>query len=118
MYEDLKQMKDEYIHELTRYYREKGITKESIEAMDMMVHTIKNLCKIIDGYNKDDGYSMRSMPYSYGYPNMSYARQRDSMGRYSGDHDLVSGLHDLMNRTTDEHSRRELQDMINRVEMR
>lgn len=137
MYNDeLKKIKDEYIHEIINYYHEKGLTKDSIMGLDTIIHTAKNLCKLIESGEKDGmsysgGYSMLNRG---GYSNMmdngmSYARgrgqnaNRDSMGRYSstgysGHQEVVAGLHDLMNRTTNEESRRELQQIINDMEMR
>lgn len=126
MYEDLKRLKDDYIREILDLYHEKGVTKDTIPLMDTMVHTTKNICKVLEECEKEEMmYSERPYgPYSMNY---SYARgrganaNRDSMGRYSstgysGHHDLVNGLYDLMNRTSDEGSRHELQDMINRIE--
>ena len=122
MQEELYQLKEDYIREILKLYREKGISKDSIAMLDMMIHSAKNLCKIIDG--DDDGYSMAN---SYDMPHhMSYARgrgsnaHRDSMGRYSSrgysmHDDMRSELYDLMNRTSDESTRREIQDMVNRM---
>ena len=128
MNEELRQLKEDYIREIIRFYREKGLSKESITVLDTLIHSAKNLCKLIEG--SEEGYSMRwNEPYSY---DNSYARgrgpyaHRDSMGRYSstpnysGHHDteFINGLRDLMGRTTDEASRHELQSMIDRAEMR
>lgn len=128
--DELYQMKEDYIREIVRLYREKGLTKETIEILDTLVHTAKNLCKIIEG-SENDMYSGRMAPHSYMNEmrsgNYSYARgrgtnaNRDSMGRYSslgysGHDDMVAGLRDLMNNTHDEATRRELQDMINRYQ--
>lgn len=134
MHEDIMQMKEDYIREIVKLYREKGLNKDTIELFDTLVHTAKNLCKIVEGYEEKGMYSgnMRGMSYD-GYTNYSndmmnsYARgrganaNRDSMGRYSslgysGHDDMVNGLRDLMNRTHDEATRRELADMINRYQ--
>lgn len=137
MHEDIMQMKEDYIREIVKLYREKGLNKDTIELFDTLVHTAKNLCKIVEG-EENNMYSMRGRN-SYGgmsydsYSNYSndgmnsYARgrganaNRDSMGRYSslgysGHDDMVNGLRDLMNRTHDEATRRELQDMVNRYQ--
>lgn len=137
MHEDIMQMKEDYIREIVKLYREKGLNKDTIELFDTLVHTAKNLCKIAEG-EENNMYSMRGRN-SYGgmsydsYANYSndgmnsYARgrganaNRDSMGRYSslgysGHDDMVNGLRDLMNRTHDEATRRELQDMVNRYQ--
>lgn len=147
--EELKNVKEDYIREIIKFYREKGISRESIEMLDVMIHSAKNLCKIVEAYEEEEmgysgarGYSNRSYAggnsygNSYGgsyaqggYSNESYARgrgsnaSRDSMGRYSsagysGHHEVVQGLQELMNRTGDENDRRELQEMISRMEMR
>lgn len=138
--EELKQIKEDYIREIIRYYREHGLTKDSIMVLDTLIHSAKNLCKIYEAYEEENGYSMRgrgsyeggSYRGSYAnnsmasYDGGSYARgrgsnaNRDSMGRYSsagysGHNDVVNGLYDLMNRTSDEATRQELQNMINRM---
>ena len=65
-------------------------------------------------------YSGNSYRNSYARGRGSNAR-RDSMGRYSsrGNYsmhdDVKAELYDLMNRTSDESTRRELQDMANRM---
>ena len=118
--EDLMRIKEDYIHEIVRLYHEKGLTKDSIEILDTLVHTAKNLCKILEGMEEKNMYSSRGMSYDYSMGRGTNAN-RDSMGRYSslgysGHDDMVTGLRDLMNRTHDESTRRELQDMINRYQ--
>lgn len=128
MENDIRQMKEDYIREIIKFYREKGISRESVEILDTMIHSAKNLCKLCEDfeggqYSMMGGNSYGGMSYDNGYSNARgrgpYAH-RDSMGRYSsmggysGHDDMVAGLQNLMNRTTDENTRRELQDMINR----
>lgn len=127
MENDIKMMKEDYIREIIRIYREKGLSKESIQVLDTLIHSAKNLCKIAEG--SEDQYSMRwydgnSYDNSYARGRGTYAN-RDSMGRYASSpgysgHDMafINGLRDLMNKTTDEASRHELQGMIDRAEMR
>lgn len=132
MYNDeLIKMKDEYIHEIINFYREKGLSTGTIGSLDTLIHTAKNLCKLIESDEKSNGmsyasYQGRSMLSGN---NMSYARgrgqnaNRDSMGMYSsagysGHTEVVAGLYDLMNRTADEGSRQELQQIINDMERR
>ena len=87
--------------------------------VDKLTHTLKNLCKIIDEY--DDGGSSRMYPRHY----PSYARtgrRRDSMGRYAGergysrDGDMVQELRDLMRDAPDEHTRKEFERFISKIE--
>lgn len=127
MYNDeLKKIKDEYVHEIINTYHSRGLTSSTLSSLDTMIHTAKNLCKLIESDEKSNGMSYGGYSMNDG---MSYARgrgqnaSRDSMGRYSsagysGHHEVVAGLHDLMNRTTNEESRRELQQIINDMEMR
>ena len=133
--EDLKRMKEEYIQELLRYYREHGITKESMMNLDTMIHSTKNLCKICEDCEESmySGRSMNMRSYDQDYSGRSYGMNysgargrgsnanRDSMGRYSsagysGHHDVVEELYGVMDMTQDESTRREIQDMINRME--
>lgn len=124
MQDELYQMKEDYIREILKLYREHGITKESIAMLDMMIHSTKNLCKICESdedYSMANSYDMYSGRNSYARGRGSNAR-RDSMGRYSSrgnysmhNDDLKAELYDLMNRTSDESTRRELQDMANRM---
>lgn len=138
MQDELYQIKEDYIREILKLYREKGLSKESVAMLDMMIHSAKNLCKIVE--SMEEAYSManydmysgaggNSYRNSYAGGN-SYARgrgsgaNRDSMGRYSSrgmsggystHDDMRSEIYDLMNRTSDESTRRELQEIANRM---
>lgn len=133
--EDLKRMKEEYIQEMLRYYREHGIKNDTIETLDTMIHSIKNLCKICESCEEEtySGRSMNMRNYDQGYSGRSYGMNysgargrgsnanRDSMGRYSsagysGHHDVVEELYGVMDMTQDEGSRREIQNLINKME--
>ena len=89
------------------------------------------------GYSREGGYSRRMSrsdggsytgdgsrdfirpdgSYRYETPGASYARRRDSMGRYSsaGDEDLRESLQELMNSAGDEHTRREIKKLMDRM---
>ena len=133
--EDLKRMKEEYIQELLRYYREHGIKNDTIEMLDTMIHSVKNLCKICESCEEEmySGRSMNMRSYDQGYSGRPYGMNysgargrgsnanRDSMGRYSsagysGHHDVVEELYGVMDMTQDEGSRREIQNLINKME--
>ena len=135
--EDLKRMKEEYIQELLRYYREHGIKNDTIEMLDTMIHSVKNLCKICESCEEEmySGRSMNMRSYDQGYSGRPYGMNysgargrgsnanRDSMGRYSsagysGHHDVVEELYGVMDMTQDEGSRREIQNLINKMESR
>ena len=123
----LHELKEMLCEELKRYGH-KDLTAGSLEVVDRLAHTIKNLDKIIDEY--DDGYSMRSRYYYDGedgerhdrsYNNQhSMARRRDSMGRYSGRRysrdGLADKLRELMEEAPDDHSKEEIRKLADRME--
>lgn len=68
------------------------------------------------GYSRDD-YSMRSGDYMYD-GNQSYARRRDSRGRYSRGHgdDMIARLEEKMNNAPNEQEREKYRKMIIEME--
>lgn len=117
------------------------LSMQEVEYMDTLAHTKKNLLKaeeMSDEYSMD-GMSMRGGSYargggyrgsnqyggyrtgggrSYGMDGRSYARRRDSRGRYSMDEseNLVSELRQLMEQAPDEEAKREFQKFISKME--
>lgn len=111
---ELYEIKEKLMKELEQYGSEE-MSAGSLEVIDKLAHAIKNICKIIEAYEEEEGYSEEgggggSYRYSYegGGGNRrysyeggrggqggggSYARgrgrgrnaRRDSMGRYSSD---------------------------------
>lgn len=101
---ELYELKEKLCKELKKY-NDKDLTKESLEVVDKLSHATKNLDKIIEKYEEDEGASYGYNSYdgsyrsgrsresynsgSYARDNGSYARgrgrnaRRDSMGRYS-----------------------------------
>lgn len=101
------------------------LSMAEVQYMDTLAHTKKNLLKaeeMSEGEYSNRGYSDRG--YSRGNYRMdgSYAgRRRDSMGRYSRGYsmatdDMVDELRDLMNDAPDEHTKREFQKFISKIE--
>lgn len=108
----LYELKEMLCKELEKYGKEDKLTAGSLEVVDKLSHSIKNLDKIIENY-EDEGYSNRGGSYRGGsyegnmgggsyerggrsnmggsYRGGSYARgrgsnaRRDSMGRYSSE---------------------------------
>ena len=98
---ELYELKEKLMQELEAYGK-KELSAGSLEVVDKLAHSIKNICKIIEAADEENGYSQRG-DYSrngggrYSYNNdggysrdgNSYARgrgrnaSRDSMGRYS-----------------------------------
>lgn len=121
------------------------ISAGDVEYIDKLTHAIKSI-KTTKAMMEaeDDGYSYDDMPYEGGrsyrgsynrgssYRSNSYARdgmgrgrgsnaRRDSRGRYSSrgysmDDGMIMELKELMQEAPDEHTKREFQKFINKME--
>lgn len=130
---EIYELKEKLLKELEEYGRKGDLSTGSLEVVDKLAHSVKNLCKILE--ESDEGYSGRSYAdgrmyggegRSYG-DGRSYARgrtgnvRRDSMGRYSRNgysydgEDMADQLRDLMNDAPD-HIKSDIQRLINKVE--
>lgn len=111
---ELYELKNRLCEELEEY-KDKPLDKTNLDVIDKLSHTIKNLGKIIEQKEEEDGYS------NMGYSN---ARRRDSRGRYSRDgmpmysydDEMISKLHKLMDEAPDERTRVEFKHFINKIE--
>ena len=137
---ELYELKEKLCRELKKYGNEE-LTTSSLEVVDKLSHAIKNLDKIIEKYEEDEGgsYGYNSYEPNYNRSNRSsyrgsynnggsYARgrgrnaKRDSMGRYSSNDgysrngDIASELRELMMDAPDEQTRMEYQRVINKLE--
>lgn len=128
---EIYELKDKLMEELKEYGRKGEMSTGSLEVVDKLTHTIKNLCKIIeDSEMEERGYSGMYYPYSREggtQGGRSYARgrgrnaRRDSMGRYSSrgysyaEDDMVEQLTDLMEEAP-EHIKKDIQKLITKVE--
>lgn len=135
---ELYELKEKLCRELKKYGNE-DVTTSSLEVTDKLAHAIKNIDKIIEKYEEDEGGSYGYNSYDNSYRNSnrggrsynnggSYARgrgryaKRDSMGRYSNEGysrngDIVNELRDLMMDAPDEQTRQEYQKVISKLEM-
>ena len=91
---ELYQLKEMLCKELKEYGDKGEMTAGTLEVVDKLAHTVKNLDKIIEVYEDegnsgyypyayDDGMNRGGRSYNGSYRGRSYARRRDSMGRYS-----------------------------------
>ena len=135
---ELYELKEKLCKELKKYSGEE-VTTNSLEVIDKLSHAIKNIDKIIEKYEEEEGNSYGYNSYDGSYRNgrsyrgsynngNSYARgrgrnaKRDSMGRYSSDNgysrngDIASELRELMMDAPDEQTRMEYQKVINKLE--
>lgn len=128
---EIYELKEMLCKELEDYGKKGEMTAGSLDVVDKLAHTIKNLDKILESYDEEysgrsynsyerGGRSNRSYGNSY---ERSYARgrnaRRDSRGRYSSEGysgDMISELNDLMNDAPDDRTRQEMQKFISKME--
>ena len=114
---ELYELKDMLCRELEEYGKKGEITAGTLDVVDKLAHSIKNLDKIIEAY--DDGYS-GNYPYRDGSYNDrgGYTRMRNySRGRYGySRNDLTAKLRELMQDAPDERTRQEMKRMIEKME--
>ena len=127
----LYELKEMLCDELEEYGKKDKLDVGTLEIVDKLAHTIKNLDKIIDSYEEDgyseavydDGtleggkYARRGMrPYAMARGRRGNVR-RDSMGRYSRDNKMmVHELRELMEDAPDERTKMEFKKFIEKVE--
>lgn len=141
---EIYELKEQLMKELEEYGRKGEMSTGSLEVVDKLAHTIKNLCKIIEAYEEEEEYSMagggsyargggggrsyRGGSYEGGGNSMrSYARgrgrnaNRDSRGRYSstgysyGNEEMIDRLEELMGEAPEE-VKKDIQRLITKVE--
>lgn len=142
---ELYELKEMLCKELEEYGKKGELTTGSLEVVDKLAHTIKNLGKIIEMYDEEEEYS-GAYDYNMGMgggsyegrgsgqgnrggsrARGSYARgrgrnaRRDSMGRYSSEgysranEEVVEQLRDMME-DVPENMRHEIKRLITKME--
>lgn len=111
----------EQISDLIRKVKNSGMSTGDLEKLDKLTHSLKSVKGTMQMEQaEEDGYS-GMYPYMGGYGRGngggSYARRRDSMGRYSRErgysrNDLSDKLRELMEEAPDEHARKKIQRLI------
>ena len=127
---ELYDIKENLLKEM-KAYAKKDVTASSLTMIDTLAHALKNIDKVIEkceeeeGGEYSNGGSMRGS-YGDGYSRRysrdggSY-RRRDSMGRYSRDgysghdEDVTMELQDLMRNAPDERTRQKIQTILDRM---
>lgn len=127
--EELYKLKEMLCKELEEYGGKGELSTGSLDVVDKLAHTIKNLDKIIESYDEEySGYY--PMYYGDNRGNRSYrgsyARgrrnaRRDSMGRYSSEGysrhgDMIEQLRELMEDAPDTQTRSEIQRLVTKME--
>jgi len=137
---ELYELKEKLLKELKEYTGGE-LSTGSLEVIDKLAHSIKNICKVIEDSEQsyDDGPSRRSYEGSRrsydgsydmsreggsnrSYEGSSYRRgrgryaRRDSMGRYAAEGpELASELRELME-DAPEQSKQDFQRLIQKIE--
>lgn len=120
---ELHELKEMLCDELKKYGEKGDLTTGSLEVVDKLAHAVKNIDKIIEAYDAD-GYSGRYYPmYAYDDGNRggrSYARRRDSMGRYSRGRysrdGMADKLRELMEDAPDDKIREDIRRLADKIE--
>lgn len=128
---ELYELKEKLCEELEEYGRKGELSTGSLEVIDKLAHTVKNLDKIIEAC-EDDEYSSRGGSYDDGMGG-SYARggrgrggyhgsnqygsyARGGRGNYATDGGMIEDLRALMQEAPDDRTRQEFEKFIRKME--
>lgn len=130
----LYNLKDKLLKELESYADRQLSSGSSLDIVKKLSSTVDHLCNICKACEDEEGGYSGRMYYardpmgrdvepgrdsSY---RSSYARRRDSMGRYSGEMgysrhgDVADQIRELMDQAPDEQTRRELERIAQKME--
>ena len=116
----LYELKDQLIDEIVEYADKGKKSKDDALTLKALTGSVDHLCNII--HDMDDEYSgayRGSYRGPYARNGGSYARKRDSMGRYSRGYsrnDLADKMRELMDEAPDDRTRQEIQRMVDKLE--
>lgn len=132
---ELYELKEMLLKELEAYGKKGDLSAGSLDIVDKLAHSVKNLCKVIEDMDEEysgyggsyyDGMTTTAGGNSYRRGG-SYARgrrnaRRDSMGRYSSDGysragDLADQVRDLMREAPDEQIRQDMERLASKLSM-
>ena len=109
------------------------LTQAEVDYLGDLLDMVKDVKCIIGMYDDEEEggqswarYGGHYMPYEngivYSDGGMSYARggrggyqRRESLGRYTGDSEMISKLRDVMRNARDDGTRREIQKLIDKM---
>ena len=117
---ELYELRDMLCKELKEYGKKGDLSAGTLDIVDKLCHAIKNLDKIIEV--DEEGYSGAYYGGGYVDRGRSYARRRDSMGRYSSEGysrkgEIVDRLRGLMSDAPDDRTRQEIHNLVSKMEM-
>lgn len=110
----LYDLKDKLISEMENYADRNNLSKDDVMFIKYLSSSADHICNIIEACEEDysgDGYSRRM--YDDGH---SYARRRDSMGRYSrAKDDFADELRMLIKDAPNDHIRQKMQSIMSEM---
>lgn len=97
------------------------LSGSDLEYIDRLTHALKSIKTTIAMIEAEEGGSGMYPHYGSYNTGNSYARRRDSMGRYSSrgysrDDDMIAELRELMGDAKDERTRQEFKRFIDKIE--
>ena len=104
---ELHELKDRLVDEL-KSYGKRDLTGSSLDTIDKLAHAAKNVCKVIESSDDGSYYSRTGRIYD------GSSFRRDGMGRYSRA-GLADKLRELMADAPDEHTRMEIQKLVDKM---
>ena len=121
---ELLELKERLCDELKEYGRKGELSTGTLDVVDKLAHTVKNLDKIIEAYEGEySGYGLNNTKVygmDRGSYRESYARKRGADGRYSSTgysrNDLTAKLRELMDMAPDEHTRTEIHRLVEKMD--
>lgn len=117
------ELKKKIIEELEEYGMRNEVKSSELPTIDMLAHTAKNLCKLIEmcesesGYSYGDRYYGRMSRYDDGRSFRNGGRyNRYDDGGYSGSGEwMIEMLEDLKDKAPNDSMRREFDEFIKRM---
>lgn len=106
---ELYELKEKLCDELKEYGK-KELSAGSLDVIDKLAHSVKNIDKIIEG----EGYS--GARYHDGISTRRDARGRYMSHGYSYNYDMIAELRELMNDAPDDKTRQEFKRFISKIE--
>ena len=132
MSDSMYRLKEMLCDELDQYAKKGELTAGSLDIVDKLTHALKSITTIMAMEDADEEYSgtyrmypryMRDRDEMGGQTERgsSYARKRDSRGRYSRDYsgaidDMVDQLREMMDSAPDQSTRQDIQRLIKKFE--
>lgn len=106
----LYDLKEKLIEEMETYAGKTNLSKDDVMYVKYLSSSVDHICNILEDCEEEE-YSRRMYPMDH-----SYARRRDSMGRYSrAKENFADELRELMHDAPNEHIRQKMQSIMSEM---